>query len=77
MKYLNAKRQWGVDGCTQSNTGPMVLLKGTCLIICVDDIIIIRYDKEEINALKEQLSHEFQMNNLGKHKYFLGIFWPL
>ena len=39
----------------------------------VDDMIITGDDKEEINALKEQLSREFEMKDLRQLKYFLGI----
>ena len=43
------------------------------MIIYVDDIIITGDDKEEICTLKEQLSREFEMKDLGRLKYFLGI----
>ena len=39
----------------------------------MDDIIITGDDKEEICTLKEQLSREFEMKDLGRLKYFLGI----
>ncbi|KAL1549825.1 Beta-galactosidase 8 [Salvia divinorum] len=47
--------------------------KVTCLIIYVDDMIITGDDKEEIKNLKENLSKEFEMKDLGVLKYFLGI----
>lgn len=47
--------------------------KLTLLIIYVDDMIITGNDEEEITELQEKLSKEFEMKNLGKLKYFLGI----
>ncbi|KAK8950885.1 hypothetical protein KSP39_PZI004349 [Platanthera zijinensis] len=43
------------------------------LFVYVDDIIITRNDLEEIAHLKEQLGREFEIKDLGKLKYFLGI----
>ena len=65
-------------GYKKSNLNHTLFLKRQndhimCLIIYVDDMIIRRYDKEEIIVLKEQLSHEFEMKDLGQLKYFLGI----
>nr|GEV64003.1 putative reverse transcriptase, RNA-dependent DNA polymerase [Tanacetum cinerariifolium] len=45
----------------------------TCLIIYVDDMIIIGNDEEEIKKLKGELFTEFEMKDLGRLKYFLGI----
>ena len=36
-------------------------------------MIISGEDKEKICILKEQLSREFEMKDLGRLKYFLGI----
>ena len=65
-------------GYKQSNYDHTLFLKRqndriTCLIIYVDDMIITGGDKEEICTLKEQLSREFKMKDLGRLKYFLGI----
>ena len=65
-------------GYKQSNSDYTLFLKRqndriTCLIIYVDDIIITGDDKEEICTLKEQLSREFEMKDLGRLKYFLRI----
>ncbi|KAK8919208.1 hypothetical protein KSP39_PZI021074 [Platanthera zijinensis] len=43
------------------------------LIVYVDDIIITGDYLEEIIHLKEQLSREFEVKDLGKLRYFLGI----
>lgn len=64
-------------GYKQSNSDHMLFLKKqnnhiTCLIIYVDDMIITGDDKEEIYTLKEQVSREFEMKDLGKLNY-LGI----
>ena len=43
------------------------------MIIYVDDMIISADDKEEFRTLKQQLSWEFEMKDIGQLKYFLGI----
>nr|GEW58647.1 putative ribonuclease H-like domain-containing protein [Tanacetum cinerariifolium] len=65
-------------GFRQSNSDHTLFLKQrcnltTCLIICVDDMIITRNDKEEIIKLKKNLFTKFEMKDLGRLKYFLGI----
>nr|GEX21089.1 reverse transcriptase domain-containing protein [Tanacetum cinerariifolium] len=65
-------------GFKQSNSDHTVFLKNrknrvTCLIIYVDDMVITGNDEEEIKRLKEGLFIEFEMNDLGNLKYFLGI----
>ena len=65
-------------GYKQSNSVHTKFLKRnneliTCLIIYVDDMIITGNDKEEIHMLKKQLFLEFEMKDLGRLTYFLGI----
>nr|GEY34820.1 putative RNA-directed DNA polymerase [Tanacetum cinerariifolium] len=65
-------------GFKQSNSDHTLFLKRrgnliTCLIIYVDDMIITGDDKEEIAKLRKSLFTEFEMKDLGKLKYFLGI----
>ena len=43
------------------------------LIVYVDDIIIIGSNEAEIQRLKGVLSIEFEVKDLGKLKYFLGM----
>ena len=43
------------------------------LAIYVDDIIITGDDEREIIRLKENLSKEFEVKDLGQPRYFLGI----
>lgn len=47
--------------------------KTIILVAYDDDLIIIGDDVEGISALKKFLSEQFQITNLGKLKYFLGI----
>jgi hypothetical protein len=65
-------------GFVQSNADHTLFLKHrkkkvTTIIIYVDDMIITGDDIEEISRLKEQLSAQFEIKNLGRLKYFLGI----
>ena len=39
----------------------------------VEDIIVIGNDEKEKNTLKQCLAKEFEIKDLGKFKYFLGI----
>ena len=43
------------------------------LIVYVDDIVLIGDDDEEIDKLKNILEKEFEINDLGNLKYFLGM----
>ena len=47
--------------------------KTIILVAYVDDLIITGDDVEGISALKKFLSEQFQITDLGKLKYFLGI----
>ena len=65
-------------GYKQSNSYHTLFLKRrrekiTALIVYVDDMIVTRNDIEEIKALKEYLSKEFEMKDLSSLKYFLRI----
>jgi len=43
------------------------------LAVYVDDIIITGDDEVEVKRLKENLSKEFEVKDLGQLRYFLGI----
>ena len=46
--------------------------KVTILIVYVGDITVIGDDSGEIKILKDKLSKEFEIKDLGTLKYFLG-----
>ncbi|WJZ80856.1 hypothetical protein VitviT2T_000733 [Vitis vinifera] len=65
-------------GYRQSNSDHTLFLKKqhgkiTALIVYVDDMIVTGNDPEEIKALQNYLSREFEMKDLGPLKYFIGI----
>ncbi|KAJ0466424.1 putative RNA-directed DNA polymerase [Helianthus annuus] len=65
-------------GFKQSNSDHTLFLKRrgkfiTCLVIYVDDMIITGNDEEEMTKLKANLFKDFEMKDLGRLKYFLGI----
>ncbi|KAL9258780.1 Retrovirus-related Pol polyprotein from transposon TNT 1-94-like protein [Drosera capensis] len=43
------------------------------LLLYIDDMLVAGSNMEEINRLKEQLSEEFEMKDLGASKQILGI----
>ena len=47
--------------------------KVIAFIVYVDDIFLIGNDPAEMKKLKRQLAKEFEIKDLGKLKYFLGI----
>ena len=50
---------------------------GQCIsIVYVDDIVITGNDQDGIQRLKQHLFSHFQTEDLGKHKYFMGIEIP-
>ena len=65
-------------GYEQSHSDHTLFLKKgegqiTCIIIYVDDMVIIGNSEREIKELKRELFMEFEMKDLGNLKYFLGI----
>ncbi|KAK8923657.1 hypothetical protein KSP39_PZI019078 [Platanthera zijinensis] len=65
-------------GYHQSNADHTLFIKKratqlTILIVYVDDIVITGDDVEEIKILKQKLASEFEVKDLGKLRYFLGI----
>lgn len=47
--------------------------KLTALIVYVDDIVVTSNDEVEVKRLKMKLAKEFEIKDLGKLRYFLGI----
>jgi len=45
----------------------------TTLLVYVDDIILARNDKEEIDRIKEVLNKTFKIKDLGDLRYFLNF----
>ena len=43
------------------------------LVLYVDDMLLVRNDKEIIQDLKTQLSSKFDMKDLGPENYILGM----
>ena len=65
-------------GYRQSNSDHTLFIKQksgklTALIVYVDDMVVTGNDSVEMEALKNYLSREFGMKDLGQLKYFLGI----
>lgn len=65
-------------GYSQSNADHTLFFKCgmnkiSILIVYVDDIVITGDDIEEITRLKSHLAKEFEVKDLGRLRYFLGI----
>nr|GEV82742.1 putative ribonuclease H-like domain-containing protein [Tanacetum cinerariifolium] len=74
-RFTLAMRKYGFK---QSKSDHTLFLKRkgkliTCLIIYVDDMIITGNDEEEMTRLRTNLFKEFEMKDLGRLKYFIGI----
>ena len=64
-------------GFTQSKSDPCIYTSGggdTFYIgVYVDDLIVAGKDKEQMKRVKEELSSKFDIKDLGKLSYFLGM----
>ena len=65
-------------GYKQSNSYHTFFIKQkegkiTVLIVYADDMVLTGDDPDEMNALQEYLTTNFEMNNLSQLKYFLWI----
>jgi hypothetical protein len=63
---------WGMVN-VMPTTGCSADRKNAILAVYVDDIIITWYFKKKIKRLKECLSNEFEVKDLGNLKYFIDI----
>ena len=67
------------NGFTRSDNEPTLYVKGSnhsdFLIVCVyvDDMIYLRSSQILIEEFKSSMTKEFEMTDLGKLKYFLGL----
>lgn len=67
-EFLEAIRYYPLDSDLS------VFVKGnTFIAVYVDDLLIFGPDKAAIAALKKDLSHRFQMTDLGPCRYYLGM----
>ena len=48
-------------------------MKVTIPIVYVDDIILTRDDRYEMEGIKKKLAVEFEMKDLGTLRYFVGV----
>jgi len=65
-------------GYTQSQADHTMFFQSTsqgytCILVYVDDLLISGNDESAITRLKEHLHSKFNIKDLGKLKYFLGI----
>ncbi|KAK6131471.1 hypothetical protein DH2020_034779 [Rehmannia glutinosa] len=65
-------------GYKQSNADHTMFIKYlngkiTILIVYVDDIVVTGNNQEEMSRLKKHLATEFEIKDLGRLRYFLGI----
>ena len=49
--------------------------QGMFLLVClyVDDLIFTGYDETLLSSFKHSMMKEFEMTNLGRMRYFLGL----
>jgi hypothetical protein len=74
-RFAKSMKTFGYKAINSYHT--LFLKKGegkiTALIIYVDDIIVTGNDQDEISSLQKYRTSEFEMQQLGNLKYFLGI----
>ncbi|XP_057543835.1 uncharacterized mitochondrial protein AtMg00810-like [Amaranthus tricolor] len=73
-RFTTTMKKFGYEKSNSDHTLFLKKEKGriTCLIICVDNMVITGNNEEEISDLKK-LFMEFEMKDLGNLKYFLRI----
>ena len=61
-------------GFNQGTADPCIYVRDTCIVaVYVDDLIIATKTLEEMQEVKQLLSSQFQMKDMGKLHYCLGI----
>lgn len=64
-------------GFSQSKSDPCIYVSGGedtfCIGVYVDDMILAGKDKNKMKCVKEELSSKFDIKDLGKLRYFLGM----
>ena len=61
-------------GFNQSTADPCIYVRDTCIVaVYVDDLIIATKTPEEMQEVKQLLSSQFQMKDMGELHYCLGI----
>ena len=64
-------------GFSQSKSDPCIYVSGGedtfCIGVYVDDRILAGKDKNKMKCVKEELSSKFDIKDLGKLRYFLGM----
>ena len=64
-------------GFTQSNSDPCIYMSGKVdkffIAVYVDDMILAGSKEDEMKKVKEQLLLKFDIKDLGKQRYFLGM----
>ena len=74
-KFSKSMKVFGYKQCNSDHTLFIKHQAGrmTALIVYVDDMVVTGDDPEEMEALQQYLSKEFEMKDLGELRYFLGI----
>ena len=67
---VNGFRRWHVDHCCYIKRYDNRYI---ILLLYVDDMLVAGSSMDEINNLKDMLSREFEMKNLGAGKQIIGL----
>jgi hypothetical protein len=76
--HTRLKAELEALGFRALETDPALFVKGarkqaTYVLVWVDDILVAQLDREEIAAVKKLLGVVFEIRDLGKATYFLGM----
>lgn len=75
LKFDNFMERSGFKRCQMDHCCYLKKFKNSYIILLlyVDDMLIVGADMHEINKLKKQMSHEFEMKDLGPARQILGM----